>query len=159
MAALKTALSVAMIDEQPQPGGQVWRAKSDAMLSAPCTAESQAGDRMRAMLAASGLCHMAATKLWAMERQADGWTLRCLRAGKVETVVARALILAPGARELVQPGLSARVIAAMPLPAMWRTNPKSAQCLPKLWRSRAASMSCSTTQAAPARLRRWPRLI
>src|SRR5690606_14103648 len=47
LAAARRGFSVTLLDEQPKPGGQVWRAKSAAILDAPATPETLAGDRLR----------------------------------------------------------------------------------------------------------------
>lgn len=105
-AALKAAeygLQVVLLDEQEAAGGQVWRAKSKAVLSAPMTPEGRAGDALRASVAASDVEFRGDCRVWAVERHADVWRLRCLRGAGVETIETRALVLACGAREIVQP--------------------------------------------------------
>lgn len=103
LTAAEHGRSVAVVDEQSRPGGQVWRAKSDAILSAPTTPETQAGDALRAAVAASSVQHFGDTRVWQIERQPGGWEIHILRHGKADVISAKALILATGAREFVQP--------------------------------------------------------
>lgn len=103
LAALAYGFSVTLIDEQSQPGGQVWRAKSPAILDAPATHEGQAGDALRSAVGSSDIQHLGQTRLWQIERDGPLWVLHLLRHGRIEQVTARALILASGAREYVQP--------------------------------------------------------
>ncbi len=103
LAAANAGAAVTLIDDQPAPGGQVWRAKSAAILSAPATPESLAGDALRAAVAASAVERMPSTRVWSIERHDGLWTLHLLADGAVTTLRARKLILAAGAREFVQP--------------------------------------------------------
>ena len=103
LSAARHGLSVVLLDEQPKPGGQVWRAKSDSILSAPSTPESHAGDTLRAGVAEARVTHRGNTRVWQIQRETDVWHLHCLSDGRTNVVQARALILATGAREYVQP--------------------------------------------------------
>ena len=47
LIAAEYDFSVVMLDEQASPGGQVWREKSPAILHAPKTPESVAGESIR----------------------------------------------------------------------------------------------------------------
>lgn len=94
---------VVMIDEQSQAGGQVWRAKSAAILSAPETPETSAGNQLRQAVSQSAIAHLGDARVWQIERVSDGWSLQVLVGGRSETITARALVLATGAREFVQP--------------------------------------------------------
>ncbi|KZL22137.1 Hydrogen cyanide synthase subunit HcnB [Pseudovibrio axinellae] len=105
-AALKVSecgLSVVLLDEQPAVGGQVWRAKSSAILSAPKTSESVAGDALRTSVATACIEHKGDTRVWQIERDDANWMLYCVSGGKNETITAKTLILAAGAQEYVQP--------------------------------------------------------
>jgi len=101
--AAEGGLRVLLLDEQPAAGGQVWRSKSPGVLSAPATPESTAGDALRAALAQSGVTHWAGTRVWDISRRGDHWTLQTLRGEVSAPVTAKALVLATGAREFVQP--------------------------------------------------------
>jgi len=94
---------VAMVDEQRKPGGQVWRAKNPVVLEAPTTPESRSGDALRQEVACSTVLTFAQSRVWQIESAASGWEIYVLQEGKVVTLVAKALILATGAREYVQP--------------------------------------------------------
>ncbi|MEM7047252.1 MAG: NAD(P)/FAD-dependent oxidoreductase [Pseudomonadota bacterium] len=120
LCAAENGLSVALIDEQPEPGGQVWRQTSAAILAAPPTPESQAGKALAAALARYGatITHHADARVWQIERIDDDasnrkssnkkpgnrklWQLE-IAAQEPHTVQARALIVATGAYEYVQP--------------------------------------------------------
>ncbi|MFB9148948.1 FAD-dependent oxidoreductase [Roseovarius ramblicola] len=105
-AALEAAhrgLSVTLLDEQPKPGGQVWRAKSAAILDAPPTPETEAGNRLRQSVQDSRVTHLGEARVWQIERAEDGWKLHVLRDGRSSPLRARALVIATGAREFVQP--------------------------------------------------------
>ncbi len=103
MAASKLGSTVVIIDEQPRAGGQVWRAKSTAIVSAPKTPETIAGDRLRSSLDASKATHLANARVWQIERENDTWALHVLKDGATLTIFAKALVVATGAREFVQP--------------------------------------------------------
>ena len=103
LAAAASGQRVIMLDEQPSPGGQVWRAKSRSILSAPITPETKAGDDLRTALSDSTVAQQPGTRVWDISRRDDLWSLQCLRNGTSQQIRARALILATGAREYVQP--------------------------------------------------------
>jgi len=95
--------SIVLLDEAVQPGGQVWRAKNGSILRAPVTSESTAGDALRRAVGRSGVTHRGSTRVWQIE-QVDGlWHLYLLQGNKTDNITARALILATGAREFIQP--------------------------------------------------------
>lgn len=103
LAAAKNGLRVVILDEQPAPGGQVWRGKSSSIVSAPMTPESKAGDALRTALAVSSVTHLNNARVWDIRRQDDLWLLQVLRNDASVQVTTHALILATGAREHVQP--------------------------------------------------------
>jgi thioredoxin reductase/bacterioferritin-associated ferredoxin len=103
LAAAGTGLQVALLDEQPSAGGQVWRAKSSSIISAPHTAESLAGAALRREIADSNITHLDNAGVWQISRDGQDWHLQVLRNGISEAVQAKVLILATGAREFVQP--------------------------------------------------------
>ena len=103
LAAAGTDLRVAMLDEQSAPGGQVWRAKSTSILKSPATAESNAGNALRQALANSSVTQHPGARVWDITRRDDLWSIQYLHEGVAEHITARALILATGAREFVQP--------------------------------------------------------
>ncbi len=103
LAAANRGLKVALFDEQPKPGGQVWRAKSAAITAAPNTRETLQGDKLRQAVSDSTVVQFTDTRVWQIERHDGMWRLNCLRAGLAQELAARVLIIATGAREYVQP--------------------------------------------------------
>jgi len=104
LAADQAGARVLLVDDQPGPGGQVWRGKSAAILEAPPTPESRSGDALRRAIAASGMGHLSDSRVWTIERGDAGWHLHLADgAGQRRRINTRSLILAPGAREYVQP--------------------------------------------------------
>lgn len=95
--------SVVLLDEAALPGGQVWRAKSPSILRAPATPDSKAGDALRRAVRRSGVTHHGSTRVWQIEHIDDLWHLYLLHGNRTRKMTARALILATGAREFVQP--------------------------------------------------------
>ena len=94
---------VIVIDEQSKAGGQVWRAKNDAVVKAPETPETLAGNRLRDALKRSNSKHLGNARVWQIEREADHWMLHVLMDGSTQKIASKALVLATGAREYVQP--------------------------------------------------------
>jgi thioredoxin reductase len=103
LAAIECGYRVVILDEAPFAGGQVWRAKSKAIIKAPMTPESTAGDKMRRAIAASKIEHIDHARVWHISRETGHWECHVLRDGVSRLVQAKALILATGAREFVQP--------------------------------------------------------
>lgn len=103
LEASKLGCRVVMVDEQMQAGGQVWRAKSAAILSAPETPETSAGNQLREAVRESVIAHLGDARVWQIEQVSEGWSLQILVAGRSEIITAKALVLATGAREFVQP--------------------------------------------------------
>lgn len=103
LQAVECGRSVALLDEAAQPGGQVWRAKNASILRAPVTPESKAGDALRAAVSQSNLTHFGNTRVWQIECLDDIWHLYLLHGSQTRKIKARALILATGAHEFVQP--------------------------------------------------------
>ncbi len=103
ITAAQSGANVVVLDEQPQPGGQVWRAKSAAIVAAPKTPESAAGNALRKAVTTSTAAHYGAACVWQIEREEKGWALHVLIAGTPRKILSKALILATGAREFVQP--------------------------------------------------------
>ena len=103
LMAARSGLRVVMLDEQPAPGGQVWRGKSASIVSAPATPEGTAGDTLRSALGESTVTQHSNTRVWDIRRETDLWHLQILQDNTSSEITARALILATGAREYVQP--------------------------------------------------------
>ena len=92
-----------IIDEQAKAGGQIWRAKSAAIKSAPNTPETINGETLRASIGASNVTHIANARVWQIERDLEKWVLYLIINGRSEKIVSKVLILAIGAREYIQP--------------------------------------------------------
>lgn len=103
LAATAKGCRVIVVDEQHKAGGQVWRAKNAAIMNAPITPETVAGDTLRDALTNSSAVHLGDARVWQIERESDLWVLHVLVAGHTETIRASALVLASGAREFVHP--------------------------------------------------------
>lgn len=103
LAAASTGLNVALFDENPSAGGQVYRAPIDgpgAGIDAGSSADQQAGDALRRELAASTVTTFFAHPVWAVtgEYRVDATGPH----GPVHCS-ARALIVASGTTERVVP--------------------------------------------------------
>jgi len=103
LTAAKSGLRVVILDEQAAAGGQVWRSKPSSIVSAPMTPESLAGNALRKALAESAVTHHHDTRVWDIRREGAQWHLQILQNAVSSQITARSLILATGARELVQP--------------------------------------------------------
>ena len=107
MAAAVTAcqhgLSVRIVDDQPQPGGQIWRAVETVMASgrgqAFGAAYTAGADRVAAMRACGAILEPA-SQLWQIE---PGFKAFYTREGRARSVTADAVILATGAQERPAP--------------------------------------------------------
>lgn len=101
ITAAAVGLEVLLVDENEAAGGQVWRAPSAAFGEAPPGHE--AGARLRARLAASGVACRFGRRVWLVEQ---GFTVRALGPRGAEQARAPALIAATGAveRHLPVPG-------------------------------------------------------
>jgi NADPH-dependent 2,4-dienoyl-CoA reductase/sulfur reductase-like enzyme len=99
-------LALAVIDEQPQPGGQVYRraGEQDPLVAKALGRDYQAGGAWLA--AVQGLAdvhfHLAAS-LWSVERCAQGFNLTIEQGGTSQTLTARQVVLATGAMERPTP--------------------------------------------------------
>ncbi len=103
MAAAITArsldLDVLLLDEQPAPGGQIWR---DVERTAPTAtgaqlgAEYQAGAGIAKALRTSGVDYEPGTEVWQIE---PGWRVFASCGQQARMIEARAVLLATGAQE------------------------------------------------------------
>ncbi len=103
LTAANAGLRVVLLDEQPAAGGQVWRGKAASILSAPMTPETKAGNALRHAIHTSEVTHLTDTRVWDIRRDGERWALQILGKDAPEQITAKALILATGAREYVQP--------------------------------------------------------
>lgn len=98
-AAIKACalgLSVAVVDEAPEAGGQVYRAPSAGLTKAPADAERVKGDELRAKLAASGAILYANRRVWSLT---PGFSVIAIGPDGPLTLAAPNLIVAAGAVE------------------------------------------------------------
>lgn len=90
---------VCVVDDQPGPGGQIWRGResgrSDRMLAA-LGDDYQAGAASIARFRASGAEYRPLTQMWQIE---PGWRVFTKRDGRASFSEARAVLLATGAQE------------------------------------------------------------
>lgn len=99
VALRKHGLSVVVIDEQPAPGGQIWRGverNSHGKLAQALGADYRKGKALAEAFRNSGADYMPLTQVWQIE---DGWSLFVTTNGKAQQLEARTLLLANGAQE------------------------------------------------------------
>jgi NADPH-dependent 2,4-dienoyl-CoA reductase/sulfur reductase-like enzyme len=96
-------LSVLVVDEQPAPGGQIWRAV-EAVTATPLGEllgeEYRAGANLVTRFRGCGAEYEPRTQVWQME---PGWRVFTKRDGQVETVRADQIVIATGAQERPAP--------------------------------------------------------
>ncbi|MCP3475440.1 NAD(P)/FAD-dependent oxidoreductase [Bradyrhizobium sp. CCGUVB1N3] len=91
--------SVVVIDEQPSPGGQIFRGierNTSSPVFPALGKDYQKGQALAAAFRASGAEYMPSTQVWQIE---DGWNLFLTAEGKARRIAARAVLLANGAQE------------------------------------------------------------
>ncbi|ACI50713.1 BFD domain protein (2Fe-2S)-binding domain protein [Gluconacetobacter diazotrophicus PA1 5] len=94
-------LPVTLVDEQPQAGGQIFRAPTPyARRHVPPNHEFAGGDRLRALLAGSRVETRPATRVWGVSPRMD---LDVLGPDGIDQIATRALVVANGATERVLP--------------------------------------------------------
>jgi NADPH-dependent 2,4-dienoyl-CoA reductase/sulfur reductase-like enzyme len=101
VTAAEAGLEVALLDEQPRGGGQIFRAvtASGARHGDILGADYLAGAELVTAVAATKVRHISSTTVWELDRTADGVTLTYSRGGSAAELAARTLILATGALE------------------------------------------------------------
>ncbi|MFH6781999.1 MULTISPECIES: (2Fe-2S)-binding protein [Methylobacterium] len=99
LAASRAGLSVALIDENPDAGGQVWR---KPVRPAARAATAEPGDALRADLAASGITLLYGRTVWSVGASLD-LDMIDAESGRWERVSAGRLVAAGGAHERVVP--------------------------------------------------------
>lgn len=125
MAARQAGLSVAIVDEAPYAGGQIYRTSLDG--GAGRGPDGRAGDALRRELGRSGLDCMLGHAVWTVSTVPLGLSLA--GTGQVRSLQPRALVVAAGAVERVVPfpgwtlpgviglaGITALLKGAGPLP-------------------------------------------
>jgi NADPH-dependent 2,4-dienoyl-CoA reductase/sulfur reductase-like enzyme len=99
VSARRHGLSVRVVDDQPAPGGQIWRGIETVAATprAKRLGESYlSGAERAAAFRACGALYEPESQLWQIE---PGFRAFVTRGGKVRTVAAEAIILATGAQE------------------------------------------------------------
>lgn len=92
-------LDVAVVDEQPAPGGQVWRGVERAAVlrrSEPLGADYVAGAQLAATFHASGAKYLSETSVWQVE---SGFRVYMRHKNQVNILSANSLLIASGAME------------------------------------------------------------
>jgi len=99
VAARRHGLTVLVVDDQPAPGGQIWRAV-ETVAATPRGARLgtayRSGAERAAAFRACGATYEPGSQLWQIE---PGFRAFLTREGKARTVTAKAVILATGAQE------------------------------------------------------------
>jgi NADPH-dependent 2,4-dienoyl-CoA reductase/sulfur reductase-like enzyme len=110
MAAAITAkglgLEVLVVDEQPAPGGQIWRAV-EAVATTPegeaMGPDYRSGAAVAAALRASGVDYAPDTQVWQIEPSRQSWRVFASRDQRATVFEARTVLLAVGAQERPTP--------------------------------------------------------
>jgi thioredoxin reductase/bacterioferritin-associated ferredoxin len=106
LAAASHGHVVALIDEQPAAGGQIWRAPTSGFPGKD-DAEAQAGDKLRRRLASSSVETFFGHRVWSVveARRGPGRSFRVDTVGSEATVAlsASSVVVATGAHERVVP--------------------------------------------------------
>ena len=93
-------MHVVLIDEAGAAGGQVYRAPRPGLKSAGASADDQAGDALRAELAASRVTVWHDARVWLVS---DRFRIDAIRPGGTVAITAPRLIAATGAHERIVP--------------------------------------------------------
>jgi NADPH-dependent 2,4-dienoyl-CoA reductase/sulfur reductase-like enzyme len=104
--AAEHSLAVTLFDEQPRPGGQIYRAITASPLGRPeiLGDDYWEGAALVRAFRTSGATHSASSSVWALVPRSDGTVELAVSVGdpharRSQTVIARAVILAIGAHE------------------------------------------------------------
>src|SRR5579875_2906986 len=107
--AAELGLDTLLVDEQPAPGGQIYRGLERAADDTPLGRDYLAGRALMAALRESRVAYRPATAVWHIEAASEsargsqssgtGGTLYLASEGRTETVAARRIVLATGAIE------------------------------------------------------------
>lgn len=103
VAARRHGLTVLVVDDQPAPGGQIWRAVETVAATprgARLGAAYRSGAEWAAAFRACGAIYEPGGQLWQIE---PGFRAFLTREGKARSVAAKAVILATGAQERPAP--------------------------------------------------------
>ncbi len=102
LTASDRGLAVALLDEQPAAGGQVWRAPSGGF-AGKGDAETRAGAALRDRVAASRVATFFSHRAWSIVREGDAFRVDALGPDGPLALRAPALVVATGAHERVVP--------------------------------------------------------
>jgi NADPH-dependent 2,4-dienoyl-CoA reductase/sulfur reductase-like enzyme len=98
--ASELGLTTVLLDEQPGPGGQIYRNVEHAPAGSPLGADYVPGRALAASLRASKAAYRPATTVWHIAADGDdGAVVSVLADGRSDTVAARYVLLATGAIE------------------------------------------------------------
>jgi thioredoxin reductase/bacterioferritin-associated ferredoxin len=101
LAAASFGLSVVLLDEGPEPGGQVWRApRTNAAKSKAPDADRARGDDLRYRIGRSSVQVMCGVQVWDVR---PGFAVSCVSAVGGRLLTAPRVVLATGAIERVLP--------------------------------------------------------
>lgn len=102
ITAANAGLSVALLDEQPRPGGQIYRDVSRASADRAWVLGTDYlhGTTLTSALANSSVQHIPGAVVWAIE---DGFQLSYTENGRATQIAARRVLLATGALERPMP--------------------------------------------------------
>jgi len=104
--ACKHGVDVMLVDEQPTPGGQIWRAVEQSAqknLNEVLGADYCAGLHVAQAFRQSRVNYQPLTQVWQIEAEQDGWQVYMSHEGRAHTVFAKKIILATGAQERPMP--------------------------------------------------------
>jgi NADPH-dependent 2,4-dienoyl-CoA reductase/sulfur reductase-like enzyme len=95
-------LSVMLLDEQPRPGGQIYRAvdRADARMAGILGPDYMQGRSLTAGLSHPGITHVAGATVWGID---EGFRMSCSVAGRAVQLEGARLLLATGALERPMP--------------------------------------------------------
>lgn len=102
VTAANAGLSVALLDEQPRPGGQIYRdvSRASADRARVLGTDYRHGTTLTSALANSSVHHIPGAVVWAIE---DGFQLSYTENGRAARIVAPRVLLATGALERPMP--------------------------------------------------------
>ncbi len=100
IVASQAGLTVALLDEQDDAGGQIWRQPLPGLTGLPVSAETRSGDALRVEISASKVDMRFSRRIWSV---GGSFRVDALGPQGNETVEAPSLIAATGAHERVVP--------------------------------------------------------
>lgn len=104
--ASKHGVDVLLVDEQPSPGGQIWRAVEDSAqkkLEGILGEDYCAGASIAQSFRQSRADYQPLTQVWQIEADKSGWQVYMSHGTQTHSVLAKKIILATGAQERPAP--------------------------------------------------------